>query len=139
MKRGSFILLALVFFTGVKAQDEGSAPGQRVHERMKVYVQEKLGLTKEESEKFGPVFLRYAREQQQVTKDNRGDRLVLQQKIIELRIKYREQFTEIMGKEKAGKVFTYENQFRREALKILREKRRSQRVAPDKVSILLCH
>lgn len=119
-----FIILIL-FFSGVAtyAQPDDEDRGGKIRDRMNEYIQYKLNLSKNEAEKFTPVFLRYFQEFRQVHRENRTDNLVLKQKIIDLRIHYRDQFRQIMDEPKANKVFVYEDEFRREAIKILENRK----------------
>lgn len=124
MKR--YFIILILFFTGLAtyAQDDGKDDkGAKIRDRMNEYIQDKLGLSRKEAEKFTPVFLRYFREFNQTHRENRGDRLVLQQKIIELRLRYRTEFRQIMDEQRANKVYVYEDEFRRAAIQILENRR----------------
>lgn len=90
------------------AQDDN---GGKVREKMTEYIQQKLGMSKNEAERFGPVFLDYFKELRTTNQSFKGDRLVLQQKIVELRLKYRDQFKPIIGEKRSNDVFTYEREF----------------------------
>jgi hypothetical protein len=120
----NYFLILILFLTGLSAvaQDEDDKGG-KIRDRMNEYIQNKLGMSKNEAEKFTPVFLRYFREFNQTHRENRGDRLVLQQKIIELRLRYRSEFKQIMDEQRANKVFVYEDDFRKEAIRILEIRR----------------
>jgi hypothetical protein len=115
-----FIILVLLF-SGLcaRAQDQNDDKGAKIRDRMSEYIQDRLGLSKAESEKFTPVFLRYFQEFRQIRQTNRDDKLILQQKIIDLRIRYRGEFRQIMDEPRANKVFVYEDEFRRKAIEIL--------------------
>jgi hypothetical protein len=119
-----FIILILVF-TGLAthAQDEGEDKGGKIRDRMNEYIQDRLGLSKREAERFSPVFLRYFQEFRQIRTQNRADNLVLKQKIIDLRIRYRNEFRQIMDEPRANKVFVYEDEFRRKAIQMLETRR----------------
>jgi Spy/CpxP family protein refolding chaperone len=93
----------------------------KLQERMRLYVQNRLSLSKAEAERFTPVFIRYFREVAQTHRENKGDRLVFQQKVIELRLRYRSEFRQIMDEQRANKVYKYEDDFRREVIQIIRE------------------
>jgi hypothetical protein len=120
------IIVSIVFFgaTAVFAQNE--QPG-KIQERMKEYVQNRLGLSKSEAERFTPVFMRYFREFAQTHRQNQGDKLILQQKIIELRLRYRGEFKQIMDEQRANQVYKYEDEFRREVIQIIKENRMENR------------
>ena len=109
------------------AQDEGGNPeGGKIPERMRQYIEDRLGLTKKESEKFSPVFLRYFQEFARTHREFKGDNLIFKQKIIELRIRYRGEFKQIMDEQRANKVYVYEDEFRRKAIDIIRENKRER-------------
>lgn len=113
------------------AQDDGSTQEGKLRERCQQYVQERLGLSKAEAEKFSPVFIRYFREFAQTHRQYKDDRLIFKQKIIDLRIRYREEFRGIMDEKKANRVYLYEDEFRKRALDIIREnKKERQRNKP---------
>jgi len=123
MKR--FFIILILFFTGLAtyAQDEGGDDKGKIRDRMSEYIKDRLGLTKNEAEKFTPLFLRYFQEFRQIHRENQTDILILKQKIIDLRIRYRNEFRQIMDEPRANKVFVYEDEFRRKAIQILETRR----------------
>ncbi len=118
---GFFILTAATSF-GQDDPDQGS----KIRERMTEYIQKRLSLSKPEAEKFGPVFLGYFNELRKTNQEYKGDRLVLQQKIVELKLNYRNQFKTIVGDKKSNDVFLYEREFVNE-IKELRNERSQNR------------
>jgi hypothetical protein len=104
--------------------DEPAQEGGKIQERMREYVQNKLGLSRAEAQRFTPVFVRYFREFAQTHKQFRGDNLILKQRIIELRIRYRTEFRQILDEQRANKVYKYEDEFRQETIRIIKENRR---------------
>jgi|SRR5205823_9232691 len=117
-----YLIILILFFTGVAAyaQDEGSDDkAGKIRDRMSEYIRDRLGLSRNEAEKFTPVFLKYFQEFRQIHRENRTDVLVFKQKIIDLRIRYRNEFRQIMDEPRANKVFVYEDEFRRKAIQIL--------------------
>jgi hypothetical protein len=131
------IILFLFLLPGFAsfAQDEDAKLEGKIPERMREYIQNRLGLSRNEAEKFSPVFLRYFREFAQTHREFKGDRLILQQKIIELRLRFRPEFKQIMDEQRANKVFKYEDEFRQEAIRIIRENRR-ERIEPRRTQLL---
>ena len=119
MKKYFIIIILSLTAIATYAQNEEEEKGGKIRDRMVEYIQDRLGLSRNESEKFTPVFLRYFQEFRQIRQQNQGDRLVLQQKIIDLRIRYRDQFRQIMDEPRANKVFVYEDEFRKKAIQIL--------------------
>ena len=111
MKKILFILCFIVFpGLAVLAQDDGNDDKDRMQVKMREYLQKRLGLSRNEVNKFGPVFGRYLLE---LRKSNReiSDPLIRQQRIAELRIHYRDEFRPILGDQKAVKVFVAEKEF----------------------------
>lgn len=130
MKKFIYILCISFFcYSGVAAQDDDR--GGKIRERMTEYVQKRLGLSKAEAERFGPVFLDYFNELRKTNQQYRGDRLILQQKVIDLRLRYRDQFKPIIGDKRSNDVFVYEREFVNE-VKELRQERLQNRVSPGK-------
>ena len=106
------ILLILSFFTVISFSSYAQGnDGGRLQDKMTEYIQQKLGLSKTEADRFSPVFLDYFRDLRKTNQDFKGDRLVLQQKIVELRLRYRDQFKPIIGDKRSNDVFTYERDF----------------------------
>lgn len=127
MKRIFYILTLVLALTGTTfAQDDDKTGGDKVRESMKEYVQKRLGLSRNEAERFGPVFLDYYNELTKTNQDFKGDRLVLQQKIVDLRLRYRGQFKNIIGEKRSNDVFVYERDFVEEVQKIRNERIQNQ-------------
>jgi hypothetical protein len=115
------VCILLLTATASYAQDDGR-DGDRISERMTEYIQRRLGLSKAEAERFQPVFLNYYNDLKRTTRDHKGDKLVLQQKVTELRLKYRDQFKPIVGEKRSNDVFSYERDFVDEVKKIRLER-----------------
>ena len=124
------MLLTLVPGLSVLAQttdaEEPTAQESKIRDRMQEYIQSRLNLSRGEAEKFTPIFVRYFREFAQTHRSFKSDRLVLQQKIIDLRLRYRTEFRQIMDEKRANQVFKHEDDFRKEAIQIIRENRRER-------------
>ncbi len=125
------IILSLLFIPGtmVLAQSDADDPTpqeSKIRDRMQEYIQNRLNLSRNEAERFTPVFVRYFREFAQTHRTYRGDRLILQQKIIDLRLRYRNEFRQVIDEQRANKVYHFEDEFRRKAAEIIRENRRDR-------------
>lgn len=127
MKRILYILGFIIFTatTSIAQNDEGQ--GSKIRERMTEYIQKRLSLSKSETEKFGPVFLDYFNQLRKTNQEYKGDRLVLQQKIVELRLNYRNQFKTIVGERKSNDVFVYERDFINEIKEIRNERSQNRK------------
>lgn len=93
------------------AQDDQQPDGPKLKERMVEYIQTKLGLNKSEAERFQPMFMDYLRQLRDAKRQFNGDRLVLQQKVVDLRLRFREQVKPVIGDKRSNDVFTYEKEF----------------------------
>ena len=122
MKRILYILGFLIFTTTSSIAQDDEGQGSKIRERMTEYIQKRLSLSKAEAERFGPVFLDYFNELRKTNQEYKGDRLVLQQKIVELRLNYRNQFKTIVGERKSNDVFVYEREFINEIKSIRNER-----------------
>ena len=125
------VILSLLLIPGtiVLAQSDTEEPTpqeSKIRDRMQEYIQNRLHLSRNEAERFTPVFVRYFREFAQTHRAYRGDRLILQQKIIDLRLRYRTEFRQVIDEQRANKVYHFEDEFRRKAAEIIRENRRDR-------------
>lgn len=128
MKRIFYILtFSFLFSLGANAQDSGA---DKVREKMTEYIQKRLKLSKSEAERFTPVFVNYFNELRTTNQQFKGDRLVLQQKVVDLRIRYRDQFRPIIGEKRSNQVFVYEKQFIDEAIKVRKERLENRKQSP---------
>lgn len=132
MKKWIVILMLMLApgFAALAQNDEPSVQENKLQERMREYIQNKLSLSRNEAERFTPLFVRYFREFAQTHRLYSADKLIFQQKIIELRLHYRTEFRQIMDEQRANRVFKYEDEFRREVRNFLLENKRDRRGGP---------
>jgi len=124
MKR-FLLILSLAFLTSpfLFAQDGDETDGNdKIRDKMNEYIQKRLNLSDDEAKKFTPVFLRYFNEWRQTIKDNKDDRLILQQKIVDLRLRYRTQFRELLGERRGNQVFNQQDDFIRRLREIRQDR-----------------
>ena len=122
-----FFILSLLFTTSwstpLFAQDTDDDDGnEKIRDKMSEFIQKRLDLSRDEADKFAPIFIRYFKEWRQTIRENRGDRLIMQQKIIELRLRYRTQFKDVIGEKKSNQIFVHQDRFIQE-IKTLRQER----------------
>lgn len=120
MKKLLYIFVFVFSINSAFAQDEGNP--EKVRERMTEYIQKRLDLSKNEAERFSPVFINYFNDLRKTNQDYKGDRLVLQQKTVDLRLRYRDQFKGIIGDKRSNDVFTYERDFVEEVKQLRKER-----------------
>ena len=122
MKKLIYLLIFLFTLSGVTCAQNDPGEGGKLREKMIQYIQQKLGLSKEEASKFEPVFTNYLKELRSTNQQYRGDRLVLQDKVVELRLHYRDQFKPIIGEQRSNEVFTHERNFIKQVQEIRNER-----------------
>lgn len=106
--------------TSVLAQNEGD---EKIRDKMREYIQQRMHLNKDEAERFTPVFLRYFKEWRTTLRENRNlPKLDLQQKVIDLRLRYRIEFKEIVGERRSNEVYEHQEKFIRILQDVQRER-----------------
>lgn len=126
MKQILYIFCFFALGLTASAQNEEARDGARIRERMSLYIQKNLSLDESESARFAPVFMSYFNELRQINQTYKGDRLVLQQKIVDLRIRYRDQFKPIIGEKRSNEVFQHEHEFVSEVKQLRQERRQGK-------------
>ncbi len=92
---------------------------------MREFIQKRLNLTRNEAERFTPVFIRYFREWRQNLRE--PDILLREQKITEVKIRYRTEFREIVGEKRSNEVFRQQKIFIDNLQKIRQEQIRNRK------------
>lgn len=120
------LILTLALFTGFasQAQDDDN---DRIRDKMREFIQKRLNLTRNEADRFAPVFVRYFKEWRQTLREHRGDVLERQKRIIDLRIRYRTEFKDIIGEQKSNDVYKQQDIFVREVTKMREEQIKARR------------
>ena len=107
MKKFLLILtLALLAGFASKAQEDDN---DKIRDKMREFIQKRLNLSKNEAEKFTPVFIRYFREWRQNIRE--PDILIRDQKITEIKIRYRTEFREIVGEKRSNDIYRQQKIF----------------------------
>ena len=89
------------------------------------FITQKLELTPEESQKFWPVYNQYDNEIMQVRASNRnGDVIEKEQKVLDIRKKYRSSFEKILGPQRLNDLYNAESDFRKILIQRLKERRK---------------
>ena len=109
----SFLLLLC---TGAMAQQEealGGKAGEKLQAMEVAYLTRELDLSPEDAQKFWPVFNKYREEVKSTATDpTLTDPLDRQQKVLNIRKQYRNDFSRVLNPERGNKVFAAEDQFR---------------------------
>lgn len=116
----SFLFLAAPALLAQEDDDDDEI--ETVRDKMGEYIQKRLKLSDEEAKKFNPAFIKYFQEWRKTLRDNKGDKILRNQKIGDLQLKHRNQFREIIGEQRSNQVFELQNKFIRE-LRDIRQNR----------------
>ncbi len=115
MKKFLLILTVSLFSSiALYAQDgadDDAQKGGKLLERMQQYIQNRLNMSKTESERFSPIFLKYIAELRQTHRQFKTDVPMRQLKVAELRIRFRDQFKQVLDEKRANRVFQHETEF----------------------------
>lgn len=111
-----FAALMLGFATQAQIQPDRasrSAEIKKIQAMEMAFITKELNLSPEEAQKFWPVFNQYRNELKGMANERKtGDQLEKQQKMLDIRKKYREDFTKVMSHDRANKVFGAEEEFK---------------------------
>lgn len=93
------------------------------------YLTKELNLSPEEAQKFWPVYNQYSAEMKGTirSKQNDADVLDKQQKLLDIRKKYRGEFLKVLPAERVNQLFTSEVKFREMVRKELQDRQAQKR------------
>ena len=115
------------------AQEDDDNGNEKIRDKMSQYIQERLNLSKGEAEKFSPVFLRYFREWRTTLKTTKTEPVIIrQQKIVDLRLRYRDEFKQIVGEKRSNEVFDHQRDFIRGMKQVQQERLQRNSERPRK-------
>ncbi|MDB5198364.1 MAG: hypothetical protein JWO92_327 [Chitinophagaceae bacterium] len=122
------LLLIIAFFLGsfslVKAQNDRENRFEKVQALKIAFITQKLELTTDEAQKFWPVYNRYEAEIRQMMMDNKGvgDAIENEEKLLNVKKKYKSEFTKVVGPAKTNTLFNSEKEFRSVLMRQLKNK-----------------
>jgi hypothetical protein len=119
MKAILSILTGLFVVSTLHAQPQRPDRDARVAELKKIqamelaFITKELNLNPQEAQKFWPIFNQYRNDLKQVAQGKEyKDNLDRQQKMLDVRKKYRDDFGKVVSQERASKVFGAEDEFK---------------------------
>ena len=119
MKTSFFLITMIILGFDPQAQsmkpdrDARTAEIKKIQAMEMAFITKELNLSPDEAQKFWPVFNQYRNELKGMAGARKvGDHLEKQQKMLDIRKKYREDFTKVMSHERANKVFGAEEEFK---------------------------
>ncbi|HEU5365370.1 MAG TPA: hypothetical protein VFU62_07555 [Hanamia sp.] len=121
------LILAIIFgsFSFVSAQNGQRA--EKIQELKIAFITQKLQITSAEAEKFWPVYNSYENEIKQLRATKKdGDVLENEQKLLDIRKKYKPSFEKILGPQRANDLYNTERDFRNVLIRQLKEQRQAR-------------
>ncbi|MEO6723251.1 MAG: hypothetical protein ABIN67_22990 [Ferruginibacter sp.] len=116
------ILIGASFFASAQ-EDVPAGKKQQDIEALKVaFISRELELTPEEAQKFWPLYNQYAKDLRGVVKDDQ-DVLETEEKVLNIRKRYKDQFSKVLGPNRMNKMFNAEGRFRQLLIKSIRNQR----------------
>ena len=126
-----FFLLGFVFlatmFSFAQTGDDLKGGTNRIDAIKIAYLTKELELSPDEAKAFWPLYDRYTGEIKSTLKDSKDDDvLVRQQKLLDIRKKYKNEFVKVLSQERVNRLFMAENRFAELLKKDLQERRKNQ-------------
>ena len=117
-----FLLVVCGSFSVAKAQDN-TPQAEKIQALKIAFITQKLQLTSAEAEKFWPVYNQYENEIRNIRVNSRGgDVLENEEKLLNIRKKYKPSFEKILGPGKLNQLFIAEKDFRNVLIKRLKNR-----------------
>lgn len=120
MKQILMCVLLLTGIAGAVTAQEQRTPDPKQEEKIQAlevaFISRKLELTADEAQKFWPVYNEYKRDMRQVMMSQRNnpgrDVVDAEQKMLDVRKKYKDRFSGVIGQPRMNRFFQAEHEFR---------------------------
>lgn len=110
--------------TSAHAQERSRKDGGRLEAYKIAYLTNRLKLSSEEAQKFWPIYNKYVNEIRQTKIRNRQiDEIDLEEKIVNIRKRYKNEFTQALPGERVNQFFKVDKEFNTTVMKELQERR----------------
>ncbi len=120
----SFIFVSQFLTAQVETQPENK--NQENIEALRVaFITKELELTPDEAQKFWPVYNQYARQMHTIVKEDQ-DIIDRDEKVLNLRKQYKDEFIKIIGQPRMNRMFGAEGRFRKLLIKRMYKQRNAQ-------------
>lgn len=119
-----YLLIVIILFgtfSFVSAQN--GQRGEKIQALKIAFMTQKLQLTSAEAEKFWPVYNNYENEIKQLHSSGNSDVLENEEKLLDIRKKYKPSFERILGPQRLNDLYNAERDFRNVLIKRLKEQR----------------
>ncbi|WP_026898591.1 hypothetical protein [Daejeonella oryzae] len=132
------LLIGFAMFSSAQAQSPQNR-SQQIEAVKVAFITQKLDLNTEEAEKFWPVYNNYQKEvygllklkkQAKSNQDNNADdvlnsELEFEGRLLDIRKKYKQEFSKVIPSEKVLQLYRAEREFREHLIKELKERRKN--------------
>lgn len=128
MKKIYVLALFFVCFTQINAQETTPEPEKKHQdiEALKVaFISRELDLTPEEAQKFWPIFNQYTKEVNTAI-TNKKEVLDRDEEVLNIRKRYKEQFTKVIGQQRMNKMYGAEGKFRQVLINVIKRQKLRQ-------------
>ena len=121
------ILLLLVVLMSIGYISNAQPPKERIKALKVAYITKELNLSATEAEKFWPVYNEYFAEIEKVIGENEPDELKREEKILNIRKKFKPEFRKVLGDDtRVNKVFVIDRNFKEVLRKEMEERRKNK-------------
>lgn len=124
------LLIAIIFlgsFSLVNAQDDANK-AERIQALKIAFITKKLDLTANEAQRFWPVYNRYENDIKEAVGENKnGDVIDNEEKVLNIKKRYRPEFIKVVGQPKANNLFNSEREFRGVLMRNLQNRQAQQK------------
>lgn len=105
------LIVSLIFssFTVLHAQDDENSRGEKIEALKIAFITQKLELSTDEAQKFWPVYNQY---EQEIRSIKGGEVLDNEERLLNIRKRYKPSFEKILGPKKLNSLFSAERDFR---------------------------
>jgi hypothetical protein len=124
-----YLLLFLMIFGSFSfaiAQNENGQRSEKIQALKIAFITQKLHLSSGEAEKFWPVYNDYQNEIRQLRGNKNDDVLENEQKLLDIRKKYKPSFEKILGPQRLNDLYNAERDFRNVLIRSLKEQRQQR-------------
>ena len=128
MKKYIFLILITFSSIFVIAQDDNNK-AERIQALKIAFITQKLQLTGDEAQKFWPIYNQYEVDLKHLNIQNKsGDVIDNEEKVLNLRKRYRSEFVRVLGQPKMNRLFMAEKEFRGALIRKLRTQQQQKQL-----------
>src|SRR6185312_701351 len=118
-----FLLMILASFSFACAQNGNGQRSEKIQALKIAFISQRLHLNSTEAEKFWPVYNGYQNEIRQLRSNKSDDVLENEQKLLDIRKKYKPSFEKILGPQRLNDLYSAEKDFRNVLIRSLKEQK----------------